>query len=104
MAEKLTFGECWVEYEKAHPTLSCRVIHLIGTLVAITIALKLISISWWYVLLVPFSPAIVYVFAWPAHRFIEHNSPTSWTSPRHLFFSIFCDLKMCYLMLTGRMW
>jgi hypothetical protein len=102
MAAKITFDECWAIYKDAHKTSLCRWIHFGGTCLAVIVAYKLVVTGWWY--LVPLSPIVVYVVAWPAHRFIEHNNPTSWTSWRHLYLSIFCDLKMCGEMLRGRMW
>jgi hypothetical protein len=46
------------------------------------------------------TPTVVYLFAWPAHRFLEKNKPATWTV--NPLITKACDWIMMYDMLRGK--
>ena len=92
-----TFADFWPYYVRAHSRLPTRILHAIGsTLALISIALG-ITVNPWFFLL---APVIGYAFAWYGHFFVEHNKPATFGHP---FYSLGADYVMVFKMLTGRM-
>jgi len=92
-----TFAEFWPHYVRAHSRVPTRVLHAIGsTLALICIALG-ITLSPWFFLA---APLIGYAFAWYGHFFVEHNKPATFGHP---FYSLAADYVMVWKMMAGTM-
>jgi hypothetical protein len=92
-----TFGDFWPFYVRAHSRPRTRILHAIGSLLALTcIALGIAKNGWFFLA----APVIGYAFAWYGHFFVEHNKPATFGHP---FYSLAADYVMVWKMLTGRM-
>lgn len=93
-----TYSEFWLFYLNEHLNPKTRILHYIGTTVAIIfILVGLISSQWIY-----FIAAIVsgYLFAWIGHFFVEKNKPATFQYP---FWSLLSDFRMYGLFIAGRL-
>jgi hypothetical protein len=90
-----TFKEFYPFYlsEHSHPTN--RLMHFIGTSIALTLLINAIFFKMWILGIL----AIVsgYAFAWIGHFIIEKNRPATFTYPLYSFVG---DWKMFYEILT----
>ena len=93
-----SFADFWPHYLGEHSKPTTRLLHCIGTLTALGLAIALIAIGKWW--LFPLALVPGYAFAWTAHFFVEKNRPATFTHP---LWSFMGDWKMLALMLTGRM-
>ncbi len=84
-----SFEEFWPFYVREHSLPSTRIMHFVGTAVALQI--------WWLLLAVPVAG---YGMAWISHFGIEKNKPASFKYP---LWSFIADMKLWAMMLTGRM-
>ena len=92
-----SFSEFWPFYVRAHSRPRTRLLHAIGSILAlICIVLGIVRNPWFFL----GAPLIGYAFAWYAHFFIEHNKPATFGHP---FYSIAADYVMLWKILTGRM-
>lgn len=91
------FAEFWPYYVRAHRRKGTRILHGIGSVLALAALIAGLMISPWFLLL---APLIGYGFAWTSHFLVEHNKPATFGHP---FYSLAADYRMLYLMLTGRM-
>jgi hypothetical protein len=92
-----TFADFWPYYVRAHSRPRTRVLHAIGSILAILcIAAAFVSSRWFFLA----APVIGYAFAWYAHFFVEHNKPATFGHP---FYSLAADYVMLWKILTGRM-
>ncbi|HEX8255396.1 MAG TPA: DUF962 domain-containing protein [Thermoanaerobaculia bacterium] len=92
-----TFAEFWPYYVRAHSRLKTRILHAIGSTIALVfIALGIFVNRWFFA----GAPLIGYAFAWYGHFFVEHNKPATFGHP---FYSLAADYVMLWKMLTGRM-
>ena len=92
-----TFAEFWPYYVRHHAQAPTRVLHAIGSsLAVVTVALALAVNPW----LLIAAPVIGYGFAWYAHFFVERNRPATFGHP---FWSLAADYRMLFLMIAGRM-
>jgi len=74
-----SFEEFWPFYVKEHQKQATRVMHFIGTTVAVgCVAGGLLTKRRWLLAVAPFAG---YAPAWFSHFFIEGNKPASWTYP-----------------------
>ena len=73
-------------------------LHLLGTVVGIGLAVFLIASGRWWLFFLGVIPG--YGAAWIGHFFIEKNRPATF---HHPLWSFMGDYKMIWLMLTGRM-
>jgi hypothetical protein len=92
-----TFAEFWPYYVRLHSKRRTRLLHAIGSVVAIaTLALGLAVNRWFFLV------ALVagYAFAWFGHFFIERNKPATFQNP---VYSLLADFRMLFLMMAGRM-
>jgi len=92
-----TFADFWPYYVRAHSQPRTRLLHAIGSVLAIVSVGLAFAVSLWFLLA---APIIGYAFAWYAHFFVEHNKPATFGHP---FYSLFADYRMLFLMMAGRM-
>jgi hypothetical protein len=92
-----TFSEFWPYYVRAHSQPRTRLLHAIGSILALLCIVLAFVKSWWFLLL---APVIGYAFAWYSHFFVEHNKPATFGHP---FYSLAADYVMLWKTLTGRM-
>jgi len=100
MAERAfsSFADFWPYYLSEHSKPATRLLHCVGTLIAIASAVSLIVVGKWW--LFPLAVVPGYAFAWVGHFFVEKNRPATFTYP---LWSFMGDWKMLALMLTGRL-
>lgn len=90
-----SFEAFWPHYLREHSKPSTRAIHVIGTILAMTmLAAALFTRSPYGLLLVP---VLGYGAAWVSHFFIEKNRPATFTYP---LWSLLADFKLCAMTLT----
>jgi hypothetical protein len=92
-----TFQEVYPFYLSEHSNRTCRLLHFIGTTIAIAILLAaVVTQTWWLVVV-----ALVqgYTFAWIGHFFFEHNKPATFTYP---WLSFLGDWRMWQEILTNK--
>ncbi|WP_151120047.1 DUF962 domain-containing protein [Hypericibacter adhaerens] len=94
----MSYAEFWPRYLKAHGKPRTRLLHVIGTSLAIaSLAWAAIALDWRPLVAVPI---LGYGFAWAAHFLVEGNRPETFGHP---FYSLFSDLRMWGLWVTGRL-
>lgn len=91
------FAEFWPYYVRAHSQARTRILHAIGSVLALVMIALGIFASPWYFL---GAPLIGYAFAWYSHFFVEHNKPATFGHP---FYSLAADYVMLWKTVTGRM-
>jgi len=92
-----TFADFWPDYVRAHSQLRTRLLHAIGSILALICIVLAFAVSRWFFLA---APVVGYAFAWYAHFFVEHNKPATFGHP---FYSLAADYVMLWKILTGRM-
>jgi hypothetical protein len=93
-----SFTEFWPHYVAEHSKPRTRLLHLVGTSIALgCVAYFIVAGKWW---LFPLALIPGYGAAWIGHFFIEKNKPATFQYP---LWSFMGDYKMIWLMLTGRM-
>lgn len=92
-----TFSEFWSHYVRAHSRKGTRILHAVGSVIALIIAMVAIVSNLWWILL---APLVGYGFAWYSHFYVEHNKPATFGHP---FWSLAADYRMLFLTLSGRM-
>ncbi|MDC0715527.1 DUF962 domain-containing protein [Nannocystis bainbridge] len=92
------FSEFWPFYLGEHRHPVNRALHYVGTSSAWLFVAWMAWTGRWS--LFPLALVIGYGPAWIGHFFIEHNKPASFKYP---LWSLFGDMKMLRLRLTGRM-
>jgi hypothetical protein len=92
-----TFADFWPYYVRAHSKARTRVLHAIGSVLALVVLCFALALNRWLFIAVP---VVGYAFAWYAHFFVEHNKPATFGHP---FYSLAADYRMLFLMLAGRM-
>ncbi len=93
-----SFSDFWPYYLAEHSKPATRVLHYLGSLAALSLAIGVIVIGKWWLFPLALIPG--YAFAWTAHFFIEKNRPATFIHP---LWSFMGDWKMLALMLTGRL-
>jgi len=92
-----SFDEFWPMYIRAHSRGTTRVLHAIGSVLAVVMLGVAFALSLWFLIAVPL---VGYAFAWYAHFFVEKNKPATFGHP---FYSLLADYRMTFLMMAGRM-
>ncbi len=92
-----SFEEFWPYYVRAHSKPRTRVLHAIGSVLAVVFFGAAFAVDLWLLIAVP---VVGYAFAWYAHFFVEHNKPVTFGHP---FYSLVADYRMLFLMMAGRM-
>ena len=89
-----SFNEFYLFYLSQHRDTTCRVLHIVGTLlIGIPLYLGIVT-NPWYLLLIPI---IGYGFAWTGHFVFEGNKPATFGHPGY---SLLSDYVMLYHTLT----
>ena len=91
-----SFSEFWPFYVRAHSRPRTRLLHAIGSILALAFIAAGITVSPWLFI---GAPLIGYAFAWYAHFFVEHNKPATFGHP---FYSLAADYVM--LWKTDKKW
>jgi hypothetical protein len=92
-----SFSEFWPVYVRAHSRPRTRLLHAIGSILALICIALAVAVSPWFLLA---APLIGYAFAWYGHFFVEHNKPATFGHP---FYSLAADYVMLWKILSGRM-
>ena len=92
-----SFADFWPFYVRAHSRPRTRILHAIGSTLALACIALAFTVSWWFLLA---APVIGYAFAWYGHFFVEHNKPATFGHP---FYSLAADYVMVFKMVTGQM-
>lgn len=97
-SSSMSYAEFWPRYLKAHAKPKTRLVHVMGTSLAIACLIwAVIALDWRPLIAMPI---LGYGFAWAAHFLIEGNRPETFGHP---FYSLFSDLRMLVLWVTGRL-
>ena len=89
------FAEFWPQYVRAHSRDRTRLLHAIGSVLAVVMLGVAFAISLWFLIAVPI---VGYAFAWYAHFFVEKNRPQTFAHP---FYSVLADYRMTFLMMPA---
>ncbi|MBK7705416.1 MAG: DUF962 domain-containing protein [Acidobacteria bacterium] len=92
------YSEFWDFYVGEHRDPVNRLLHFIGTTLAMVLLVWFVATGRY--LLLPVVLVAGYGFAWVGHFFVEKNKPASFKYPLWSFIS---DYKMVFYMLTGKM-
>ena len=92
------YSEFWDFYVGEHRDPLNRLLHFVGTTLAMVLLVWFIATGRY--LFLPLVLVAGYGFAWVGHFFVEKNKPASFKYPLWSFIS---DYKMVFYMLTGRM-
>jgi hypothetical protein len=92
-----SFAQFYPYYLNEHRHPVCRLLHFVGTNLALGLLLLMFLTQWWWLLLA----ALVcgYAFAWVGHFFFEKNKPATFKYPLYSFLG---DWVMWWGMLTGK--
>ena len=93
-----SFTEFWPYYLAEHSKPGTRLLHLVGTTIALGCAAYFIVVGKWWLFPLALIPG--YGAAWIGHFFLEKNKPATFQYP---LWSFVGDYKMIFMMLTGRM-
>ena len=93
-----SFTEFWPYYLAEHSKPGTRLLHLVGTSIALVTVIVFILIGKWWLFPLALIPG--YGSAWIGHFFIEKNKPATFQYP---LWSFMGDYKMIFMMLTGRL-
>ncbi|PSR32168.1 MAG: DUF962 domain-containing protein [Sulfobacillus benefaciens] len=90
-----SFDEFWPYYLDQHRETGTRLLHFIGTgLALLSILTAIFTLNIYYILL---APILGYGLAWYSHMFIERNKPATWQYP---WWSLEADFRLFLLILT----
>ncbi|MGG5818385.1 Mpo1-like protein [Falsiroseomonas sp. HW251] len=93
-----SYGEFWPHYLRQHANPMTRRVHAVGTVTGLLIAAfaLLFGDPAWLLLAL----LVGYGLAWASHLLVEGNRPATFGHP---LWSLASDLRMAWLMLTGRL-
>jgi hypothetical protein len=93
-----SFAEFWPFYIEQHSHPKTRLLHFCGSTISLVMGLMaVVTANPWFIVV---AVGIGYSFAWYSHFFIEENRPATFGHP---IWSFRADVKMWFLMITGRM-
>lgn len=92
-----SFDDFWPFYVRAHSRGRTRLLHAIGSVLAVVMIGLAFAVNLWFLV---GAPVIGYAFAWYAHFFVEGNKPATFGHP---FYSLIADYRMLFLMMAGKM-
>ena len=91
------FSDFWPYYVREHSRARTRVLHAIGSVLAVVMLGLAFAVNLWLLVAVPL---VGYAFAWYAHFFVEGNRPATFGHP---LYSLIADYRMLFLMMAGKM-
>jgi len=94
----MTYDAFWLRYLRAHSRADTRLMHFVGTSLALACLLGAIVLLNWRLLITAL--LVGYGFAWVAHFGLERNKPETFGHP---FWALGSDLRMLALFATGRL-
>lgn len=98
MKQFSSFREFYPFYLTQHANLTCRNLHLVGSLSGLVmVVLATLTGAWWWVLA---GIASGYAFSWTGHFFFEKNKPATFNWP---WYSFLGDWRMVWDALTGNL-
>lgn len=99
MADRIaTYEEFWPYYLGEHRNQTCRVLHYVGsTLALLNVVAAVVTLN---PLLLISAAVSGYFFAWIGHFFIEKNRPATFTYP---LWSLRADFRMYFRFVTGKL-
>ncbi len=92
-----SFSDFWPYYVRQHSKGRTRLLHAMGSILAIVMVGSGFAVSRWFFLA---APVTGYAFAWYSHFFVEGNRPATFGHP---FYSLAADYRMLFLMMAGKM-
>jgi hypothetical protein len=91
----VTYDQFWLRYLRAHSRPKTRMLHYLGSVLALgTLLVAAVTFNWRGLIA---APLIGYTFAWTAHFAVERNRPETFGHP---FWSLFSDFRMLLLALS----
>jgi hypothetical protein len=96
--EFASFDDFYPYYLREHSSRASRRLHVVGTSLAVALALAALVTQEW--MLLWGVPLAGYALAWTGHFFFEKNTPATF---RHPLYSLRGDFKMLREVLTGRL-
>lgn len=98
MSRYQSFREFYPFYLSQHEDLTCRRLHLVGSMLVLgVVASAVLTANWWLLLL---APLVGYGFAWVGHFRFEKNKPATFEYPLYSFIG---DWVMLWQSLTGKL-
>jgi len=98
MSKNLTFVEFWADYLAAHRHPLTRIMHYVGSFLAvICLAIAAATLDWHWLVAAPIAG---YAFAWISHLAVERNNPKTFEHP---LWSLIADYRMLGLWAAGRL-
>lgn len=94
-----SFEEFWPYYVSQHLDPTCRLLHFVGT----TVALGCVAASPVFPPALLAAPVAGYGLAWVGHLAFEKNRPATWGSLQFAWWSLRGDLRMWQRIATGQM-
>lgn len=93
-----TFKEFYPFYLSQHQNKACKILHFVGTFLAIsTLLFSLISRQWEWL---PLAPLFGYSLAWLGHFVFEKNKPATFQYP---LYSLMGDFLMFWQIITKKL-
>ena len=96
-AQYRSFGEFYPFYLSEHRNRTSRLLHFVGTSIALVLLVAAFATQVWWLLLVALVQG--YAFAWVGHFFFEHNKPATFKYPRYSFMG---DWRLWWEIVTGK--
>ncbi|MDT8347760.1 MAG: DUF962 domain-containing protein [Flavobacteriaceae bacterium] len=97
MKRIVNYRDFYRYYLREHQEKSTRILHFIGTFLALLLVVFAVVFQWgWQWLLVPI---VGYGFAWIGHAFFEKNKPATFRYP---LWSLVSDFKLFFEICLGR--
>ena len=91
-----TYEQFWPFYLRSHSKPGTRLLHYVGTILGVSVALGALLFGEW--LLLPAAVASAYGLAWIGHYAVEKNTPATFEYPLWSFRS---DWRMLFAALRG---
>ena len=93
-----SFAEFYPFYLSQHENLTCRRLHVIGSIGVLALLAYVVATGSWALLLL--LPVLGYGFAWVGHFRYERNRPATFEYPLYSFMG---DWVMLWQTLTGKL-
>jgi len=92
------FAEFYRAYLAEHRTAGCRLMHVLGLVLAVSAVVAFgFTGQWW---LLALAPVLGYGMSWIGHFVFEHNNPVAFNYPVYSFLG---DWTMAFEVLRGKL-